>query len=521
MTTQCGICIEDIKKVGQRKRATCPYCDLVACVDCTQKYLLGTHEDPHCMGCRRGWSRETLMTLGDTWVLKNYKKHRETILLDRERARLPAAQVRLESHKLADERKKQMDELMPLIGKLRAELVTLEGRYANCKNDYNLLTNGMEPMFDLTGSKRIRTLGDAVPDVLGGAAGGKVVKEERREFIMKCPAPDCRGFLSSAYKCGICDQHTCPSCHELKAEKDDPTHTCKPDQVETVKLLKKETKPCPKCAANIFKINGCDQMYCTACNTPFSWTTGKMVTDGVIHNPHYYEYLRAGGKEVPRAPGDVPCGGPPAPWELQRRFGGVGMNMTPESAKLLDFLRMANHINMTEVRKLERTLADVADENMDVNIRYLKNEIDEKRWKSLLHMREKRRMVQQDTLQRYQALCMTAFDIVRWYLEESRDSNKYHDAPSQHGILKGISTQIDTIVNVFNNGIRERNALYACSGKTLEYIMKGTRLNPNTFYELVSTVKKRTPAKKAGGGAAGSATPTTVTEGDFPDTDEE
>jgi hypothetical protein len=28
----------------------------------------------------------------------------------------------------------------------------------------------------------------------------------RREFLMRCPAEECRGFLSTAYKCGVCDK---------------------------------------------------------------------------------------------------------------------------------------------------------------------------------------------------------------------------------------------------------------------------------------------------------------------------
>ncbi len=33
-------------------------------------------------------------------------------------------------------------------------------------------------------------------------------------------------------------------------------------------------------------------MWCTNCNTAFCWSTGKVLNNTTIHNPHYFEYLR-------------------------------------------------------------------------------------------------------------------------------------------------------------------------------------------------------------------------------------
>ena len=128
-------------------------------------------------------------------------------------------------------------------------------------------------------------------------------KKERKQFIMKCPGDDCRGFLSTQYKCDICKINVCPKCRAIKTE----GHECKKEDIESTELIKKETKGCPQCGIPIFKISGCDQMWCIECKVAFSWRTGKIET-GNIHNPHYYQWRRNQGNAV-RNPGDLVCGG--------------------------------------------------------------------------------------------------------------------------------------------------------------------------------------------------------------------
>jgi hypothetical protein len=94
-------------------------------------------------------------------------------------------------------------------------------------------------------------------------------------------------------------------CHEIKGLTRDAPHECNPETVATVSLLANDTKPCPSCRTGIFKINGCDQMWCTQCHTAFNWRTGRIESN--VHNPHYFEWLRRNGNNVPRNPGDIPC----------------------------------------------------------------------------------------------------------------------------------------------------------------------------------------------------------------------
>jgi len=85
---------------------------------------------------------------------------------------------------------------------------------------------------------------------------------------------------------------------------------CDKEKVETLQLIKKETRSCPVCSTRISKIEGCDQMWCTHCNNAFSWKTG-LVQTGPIHNPHYFDFLKKQNGYQPRNPLDVLCGGIP------------------------------------------------------------------------------------------------------------------------------------------------------------------------------------------------------------------
>lgn len=116
-----------------------------------------------------------------------------------------------------------------------------------------------------------------IPDNLGVTI--PAIEKEKRTFVRPCPVNECRGFLSTAWKCGMCENFTCPHCHEVKGKSRDAPHVCLQENVETAKLLAKDTRPCPNCGTRIFKISGC-----FAENTPILMWTGdtKMSQDIIV-----------------------------------------------------------------------------------------------------------------------------------------------------------------------------------------------------------------------------------------------
>jgi len=279
----CEVCCEKYNKSTHNKvRCESSGCGYEACKVCVRTYLLGTTNDPHCMNCKNQWTSQFLVSnLNKSYMDSDYKKHRKKLLAEREISRTPELMVLVERVARIEEEEKELAVLNAEYERVR-KLMHEELKKVNAKR---------ERIF------RIRNGDDAE-------------KDERKKFIMPCPGDNCKGYLSSQYKCELCKLFTCPDCFELIGYTKEDEHVCKDENIKSAELIKKETKGCPKCGVRIFKISGCDQMWCTECKVAFSWNTGKMVVNVSIHNPHYYEYMKNNNNvAVTRNPGDVLCGG--------------------------------------------------------------------------------------------------------------------------------------------------------------------------------------------------------------------
>lgn len=114
--------------------------------------------------------------------------------------------------------------------------------------------------------------------------------KSKTNYIFRCN--ECEfGFINKIYICNSCHKKICNIC--LKKEHEDK---CNEDDVKTAELIYKDTKPCPNCCTRIYKISGCNQMFCTYCKKGFDWSTGKIIETN-FHNPHRMEWLRNGGQD--------------------------------------------------------------------------------------------------------------------------------------------------------------------------------------------------------------------------------
>lgn len=394
------MCCETLNKSNHSK-VSCNYCTFIQCSSCAEKYLLDTPNDPHCMNCKTGWNREKLIeNFTKKFVTKTFKERRENLLFERERALMPATQPAAEREKKLRNLQKQVDGLNLILNDLNAAANNILND--PCADDEARLarySRYLEKKAESDKVYRDRLYLDYQINLIQArpASNGP-----RREFIRACPANDCRGFLSTGWKCGMCDTKVCPTCHEIKTGDD---HECKPENIETARLLAKDTRPCPKCASMIFKIDGCDQMYCTACNTAFSWRTGQIET-GRVHNPHYYDYLRRiNNGEIPREPGDVPhnqCGMMPHANHINQIINMGHLNRNDVSF-LLNIMQNHYHLEHVIIPRYQPIAL-----NMEyLRILYMVGEINEDKFKKELQKIEKSRQKKNeihDVLTTYQTI---------------------------------------------------------------------------------------------------------------------
>jgi len=99
-------------------------------------------------------------------------------------------------------------------------------------------------------------------------------------IIFPCPGIECRGFVSGI-TCGTCKKIVCADCREFNGK----DHSCNPIILQNIEAIKKDSRPCPKCKTNIFRIDGCNHMFCTHCRTHFDWITNKVMASSSNH--HY------------------------------------------------------------------------------------------------------------------------------------------------------------------------------------------------------------------------------------------
>jgi len=126
-------------------------------------------------------------------------------------------------------------------------------------------------------------------------------------------------------------------------------------------------------------VRNCDQMWCISCHTPFSWTSGQAITRGIVHNPHYFQWLAKGGQTAPTNPGFVPCGGLPNAYHVQTSLRNASKE---DRRQILEILRICTHVMDVERHRYERHLDPINNEGMGV--KFLLKEQTEEDWKKHL-----------------------------------------------------------------------------------------------------------------------------------------
>jgi len=420
----CTICCEN-KNNNKYLLIKCQYCDFEACKQCCQTYLLN-ELIPKCMNpeCNREWSRHFInKTFSKAFVNNKLKKHKEQILFDKEIALLPATQIIVEKVIKYEELKTEVKQLQTEIKQLQIKI-------------NNNLIKMNELQIDIKNTD--------------------IIKQERSKFIRACSYENCRGFLSTQWKCGLCNNWTCSECYAIKGLERNSIHNCNPDDLATAKLLANDTKPCPNCAYGIFKIDGCDQMWCTQCHTAFSWKTGN-IDKLNIHNPHYYEWMRINNIDIPRNPNDIICGRV-FNISVARKIQSaviVSNNINSENKQqIIDkiFTIVRNTIHMREVECYNYNDSDqyIKETKQNLRIQYMRNFLNETKLKIVLQRLNKRQDKNREILNILELTCNAIIDIM--FRLQNTNSDLYN--------INISFTEIDNLIKYSNDCLSEISNTY-------------------------------------------------------------
>lgn len=485
MTTEpemCTICMNNYTSI-LRKKVVCRFCNADTCSKCIERYLLDRIEDAHCLHCHVNYNDSTLPEIcTKTYLQHTYFKHRQAILINRERANLPGLQdaaLHEKQNRLNEERinwlAKELNELGEKREKILIEYNIIYAEYYRKLTDKDyadkVRASDLRQKMDilLIQSERLRDMITVKNDEIrnlrwtmlhNGATGdGTAPKDdERKKFIRRCTRNNCQGFLSTAWKCGICEFYSCSKCFVPKTQKHDDPHECAKEDLETADMIKKDSKPCPNCGEFIMKSSGCSQMFCISCKTPWDWNTGKVVTTGIIHNPHYYEWMRRNGNTVPRNPADVPCGGYPDGWGLRRMPRG----MSVKTANIFyEFHRIC--LELQDIS--ERTYRSHIDNTTtnSINVRFLLGDFDEAHWGQLLAKNERKRKRDGEVQEIFAAFRMVAVELinrVQNYTADGIPSFTYLNLIEAEKFIENLGVEILALITMINTALRAASISY-------------------------------------------------------------
>jgi hypothetical protein len=406
----CTVCFESYSK--KRVKVTCPKCQKDCCKICFQTFIKSNDSEAKCMHCKTRYDYDFVSdNTTKTFMTKNYKSILEDSFLNKEKSLIGETIAELEEQARLDKIRFKYEEPITekryKINDITQKIILME-RILNYKKQKNSTDQTIEIIYkkkeDLESNLNIiiQEL-DSLQDEYEQESGKQYKDKHKKQFIKPCPAPDCRGMLSTQYMCGLCSTKVCPTCLEIKSDEE---HTCKPENVATAELIKKSTKACPKCGISIHKTEGCNHLFCIECKTAFDYITGEIHEKG-NSNPLYWKWKSSQGYSGP-IPDACPESNIP---EMDNIISIIKNKLNiyfvtnTESSKLMtnkcyklsniieELYYFAIHISGYEMNSFRTNFIT---DNKDLRISYLKKCISESEWKIQLQRRYKQSIKYKD-----------------------------------------------------------------------------------------------------------------------------
>ena len=320
---ECSICFSEFTTICKKKinSILCPQCNHTFCLDCQKKY-----SKSDCMNCHMEFKSKFLEErLGKSFIEKIIKPKIISELMMEQKDRLKNVQQLVEWEREVRKQKKNARFGIPITIHDRPSIQNI--------TDFSL--------------------------------------------IIPCPGLNCRGFVEKGV-CGVCQIHVCLQCREIQGD----DHICNLETLQSIAALARDSKPCPKCCAIIYRTEGCNHMFCTNCRTHFDWVSGKILKTST--NGHYL-HLQQFSQNVSTREIDtdeLSC--------IENRFSIYHHRISIDDietdtlpAELIQSIWMDSNSIRLAKRKLynEQTIQMVTTENLqELQVKYLLGDITEEHW---------------------------------------------------------------------------------------------------------------------------------------------
>ena len=440
-SNECNICCETINK--RRTEISCLHCNKKCCSDCFTKQLISS--EPVCMFCKNVISDDFIYDNTTKSFSVSYRKHKYEQHFIREKSLLPETQEKAENERNArildidiknndEEIRKKRNFIRDLKKRLelqdKKEKKITKTQIKNIRNDIYELH---EKIYN--SNRQIRLL-------------RQIVSKDKTEvkYLRACPDNECRGFLSSAYKCGTCEKYFCSDCHVVKISRVDNDHVCDEDTKASIQMINLDCKPCPKCSSLIYRTEGCSLMWCIKCHTQFDWNTLE-IKHGYNHNPEYFRYMRENGNIIPRNQVEVvevafDCNMFPEHYVISRRLREHNIHNIAWD----EIYRYRFHIIDIVMRKLPMRVEVI--DCSDLRVKYLLSELNEEEWKKSYFRKMKQNEINHE---RYKVLDMYCNVIKDNFLNLMTDCSLMTFLDACNKIEKYTNEQLEKINKKYNS----------------------------------------------------------------------
>lgn len=425
----------------------CPSCNFKACTECVQtqiKYeMIDNRDYAKCLKCRKYFSHRFILLNFQKEFIKMYNDMKADLLFEMEKSFFPHCSSLVEQS-LINDQVRVLKEKKDAYVKKHIEINTklLNQKYENDISEqlrrlhlkpfktyafgdgfilppflsYIASVNFVNKIYDENGNvseEHVKSLYSSYyykkcvdydcylsvlttffPILMTNLEIHTLKNEKPRKtklLIRKCEHSDCGGVLNDEGACLRCAFITCKRCETAtifkKRNEFTKKHECDPDTVESLKLIRSDTKLCPGCQSRIHRISGCPTIWCTVCKIFFDYSTGKKMT-GEFHNPEYEQYLRDGGNRFQSCQ-EIQMR---RIHDLDKKINNSIISNTVHRMNETMELETKLHKHRVSISFLNNAIENREKEDQ-LRVEHLRGFTSEKKYKSLLKRRYKRRML--------------------------------------------------------------------------------------------------------------------------------